>query len=423
MFLTQNDSFILGPISKVLGYILEGIYVMLSKVGIENVALCIIIFTILIYAIMIPMNYKSQKSTRLTQMINPELQKIQEKYNGKKDEASMRKQQAETQALYDKYGISMASGCLPLLITLPILFAMYRVLYAIPAYITPVRDLYSSIADRIIATPGYMNILRDTFSAKVSVTTFKWADAALTENQAIDLLAKFSGEQWTTLQAAFPGISGLIAENSVQIAKINSFLGMNIVTAPGFHIPEIIIPILAGVTSWLSQKTMTGTQQQSDSQTLNSVNNSMKYMWIFSMVICISLPIGVGLYWIVGAVFRTVQQVIINHHVDKMDTNELIEKNREKAEKKRAKREKRDANVEKYSQERTRNYESRQNSPSISDYAKNSGPETASGKNGAGNTKNSTQSKEKDDAGKNSGSKGSSSSGSIASIAHILDHD
>ena len=408
MFLTQNNSFILGPISKVLGYILDGIYKLLAQVGIENVALCIIIFTILVNALMIPLNYKSQKSTRLTQLISPELNKITEKYKGKRDEVSLRRQQAEQQALYDKYGISMASGCLPLLITMPILFAMYRVLYAVPAYITPVRELYSTIADRILATPGYMNLLRDSFGTQVATTTFKWADTALTQNQTIDLLAKFSANHWTTLKEIFPALSGIIGENAAQITKINSFLGMDIVQAPGFRFPQLLIPIVAGVTQWLSQKTLTGNQVKSENETVNSVNNTMKYMWVMSLVICFSLPIGVGLYWIVGAVFRIVQQVIINRRMDHIDMDELIEKNREKAEAKRAKREKRDENLEKYSQQSTRNYQS----TTISDYAKNSNaadkPETK---------------KETSSEGETSAKKKDISSGSISAIAHMLDRD
>ncbi len=408
VFLTQNNSFILGPISKVLGYILEAIYNVLARVGIENVAICIIIFTIIINAILIPLNYKSQKSSRLTQIISPELNKITEKYKGKRDEASPRKQPAERQALSAQPGSSPASGCLPLLITMPILFAMYRVLYAIPAYITSVRDLYSGIADRIIATPGYMNMLRDTFGTQVATTTFKWADTALTQNQAIDLLAKFSSQHWTALKDLFPAISGMIGENAAKIMKINSFLGMDITQAPGLRIPHIIIPILSGLTQWLSQKTLTGNQTKSDNETLNNVNNSMKYMWVLSLVIGFSLPIGVGLYWIVGAVFRTVQQMIINKRMDRLDMDELIEKNREKAAAKRAKREKRDANLEKYSQQSTRTIERK----TISDYAKNT--------SGASENSDKEPKKTQDTGNK---SRKDVSSGSISAIAHMLDRD
>lgn len=73
--------------------------------------------------------------------MNPELQKIQAKYKGKKDDVSLRKQQAETQVVYQKYGANPTSGCLPILITLPIMFALYQVIYNIPAYVNHVYDL------------------------------------------------------------------------------------------------------------------------------------------------------------------------------------------------------------------------------------------------------------------------------------------
>ncbi|MCI5731656.1 MAG: YidC/Oxa1 family membrane protein insertase [Eubacterium sp.] len=108
--------------------------------GFHNTGLCIILFTIVIYLILYPLNSKQQKSSRLMNKINPEIKEIQKKYKGKTDQASQMKMNQETQAVYAKYGISPFSGCLPLLITLPIMFCLYRVMYDIKFYIPALAE-------------------------------------------------------------------------------------------------------------------------------------------------------------------------------------------------------------------------------------------------------------------------------------------
>ena len=132
VFLTTYQGAILGPIARLLGYILQGIYSVLSTVGIENTGICMILFTFIVNALMIPMQIKQQKFAKMSSVMNPELMAIQAKYKNKKDQESQQKMSLETQAVYQKYGVSPVSGCLPMLITLPILFALYRVIYNIP---------------------------------------------------------------------------------------------------------------------------------------------------------------------------------------------------------------------------------------------------------------------------------------------------
>ena len=78
---------------------------------------------------MLPLTVNQQKTSRMTALMNPEIKAIQKKYQNKKDQASMMKQQEEIQQVYDKYGTSMMGGCLPLLIQMPLLFALYPVIY------------------------------------------------------------------------------------------------------------------------------------------------------------------------------------------------------------------------------------------------------------------------------------------------------
>ena len=155
LLLTKTGG-ILGPFATVLGWIINYIYIFLEKIGIPNIGLAIILFTLFVNLVLLPLTLKQQKSTKLSAVVNPEIQKIQAKYKGKKDELSMRRMQAETQAVYQKYGTSMTGGCLWVLIQMPILFALYQVIYHIPAYIEPVYELYQQIAEPMLSSPDGM---------------------------------------------------------------------------------------------------------------------------------------------------------------------------------------------------------------------------------------------------------------------------
>ena len=81
---------------------------------------------------MTPLTIKQQKFSKMSNIMNPELTEIQEKYKNKKnDEKAMRMMQMEQAAVYEKYGTNPAAGCLPLLIMFPLMFALYRIIYAI----------------------------------------------------------------------------------------------------------------------------------------------------------------------------------------------------------------------------------------------------------------------------------------------------
>ena len=180
-------------------------------------------------------------------------------------------------------------------------------------------------------------------------------------NTIIDVLYKFKPANWTALTEQFPSLSSIIGEAQTRIDHMNYFLGLNIADSPmniirsAFEskaflimILAILIPVLAAVTQWLNAKLMTTGQDDnntssnsSGSSTADSMATTMKtmnnVMPIMSAVFCLTLPVGLGLYWIVGAVVRSVQQVVINRKIDAMDIDELIRANLDKLNKKREK--------------------------------------------------------------------------------------
>lgn len=340
MILTKAGS-ILGPIATVLGYIMDILFRFTSSFGVFNVGLCIILFTIVMKMLMLPLTWKQQKTSKLMSVMNPEIQAIQKKYKGKTDNESMQRQNIEIQAVYEKYGTNMTGGCLPLLIQMPILFALYRVIYNIPAYVPSVRMYFDNVVIPLMGQAGYVEKLQGisnitTAAAVKSIETFDFTNA----DKLVDLLYKFTTVQWQELEAPFPAISSVIAENAATIERMNTFLGLNMAEAPGW-MPSLawIIPILAAASQWLSAKLMNGQQPKPDpdNPTAQSMQTMMTIMPLFSAFICITLPAGLGIYWIATSVVQIIQQLVINSYMDKIDIDDMVKKNLEKVNKKRAK--------------------------------------------------------------------------------------
>ncbi len=340
--LTQVSGWLKWP-AAIFGQVFEWLYELLSLLGIENVAVTVVLFTIVTKLLMTPLTIKQQKFSRLSNKMNPELTAIQEKYKGKKDEKSMRLQQMETQAVYEKYGTNPSSGCLPMLITLPIMFALYRVIYAIPAYVDDIYVLYNSIAEGLKSL-DYFQYMSDV-AATVGVATSKWteiSESVMTNDHLIDIMTKFGTEEWTALAAQFPSIESIITENVTQITAIHSVGKFNILDNPWdykFSL-ALLIPVLATVTQLISSKlSMAGTKKRdnSDNPMAQSMNSMMYTMPFMSGIMCFMFPICIGIYWIASTVVTTVSQVIINKYIDKMDLNEMIQKNVEKQNKKKEK--------------------------------------------------------------------------------------
>ena len=351
--LTQSNTFIIGSIAKLLGFIMNGIFNALSYIGIETIGLSIIIFTVIVYTLMIPMTIKQQKFSRMSAVMNPEIQKIQKKYKNKKDQASMMKMQEETKLVYEKYGTSPTGGCLGSLIQFPILFALWPVIQNIPAYVTSIKDAYMPLVNQIMATDGYQKIMEGIGKASpimINPETYDYSKA----NTLVDVLYKFRPGTWDTLADKFPDLTNLIDSTKNSLTHLNTFLGINIAETPGsmfmtatknFSIGLIIvalaIPVLSGLSQWISAKLMqqaTSTGNDDDNPMAAQMKTMMNVMPLISVFMCFSMPAGLGIYWSASAVVRTIQQLVINKFLSKKSMDELIEENIKKAAKKREKK-------------------------------------------------------------------------------------
>lgn len=352
MLLTKSTTFIIGPVATLLGYIMNGIFWVQSQIGIESIGLCIILFTIVIYMLLMPLTIKQQKFSKLQSKMNPELQAIQKKYKDKRqDQAAMMKMNEETQAVYQKYGVNPMGSCLQLIIQLPILFALYRVIWNIPAYVGTVKNAFLPLAQALMNVSGAQDFMAEI--ASKNAVSFK----EMTELTLIDVLYKFKPENWSALLKQFPDLSSLITSTQGDVDRMNYFLGLNIADSPAsifqtaiaagsvlMIIAALLVPVLSALTQWLNTKLMS---TQNDTQptsggaadTMAATMKSMNVMMpIMSAVFCFTLPVGMGIYWIIGAVVRSIQQLVVNKHIDKMDLDDIVKKNIEKANKKRAKK-------------------------------------------------------------------------------------
>ena len=343
---TQNTGAILGPVAKILGWIMNAIFnLMDSLFGIQNIGLSIILFTVVVYMCMLPLTYKQQKFSKMSAKMNPEIKAVQKKYAGKQDQASMMAMQDETKAIYAKYGVSPSGSCVQLIIQMPILFALYRVIYNVPAYITSVKDAFMPLVNKLLTMDGAVEYMTEV-GATVGISTKKFDFTQA--NTFVDVLNKFQASNWSDLSAKYPELSDMILSTQTEIDQMNTFLGINIAYSPSnllragsivLAVGAIAIPALAALTQWLNTKLMpqaAATEGGDDamSQSMKQMNVMMPLM---SAVFCFTLPAGMGIYWIASALVRCVQQVILNKHFDKIDLDQLIEKNLEKLNEKRAK--------------------------------------------------------------------------------------
>ncbi len=335
LLLTKSTTFLIGPIATVLGFIMDAIFNFLNLIGIPNIGTSIILFTVLINVLLLPLTIKQQRSTKLNSLIMPEVQAVQNKYKDKKDQESAVKMNDEVKAVYQKYGSSPTGGCLTSLIQLPILFALYQVIYKLPAYVESLKTVYMNVVDALAsAYPNYASVEGlQTLASNARIAT----DSLGNSDKMVDLLYSFSNSTWQTFTELFPNISGAIDSSRVMIDRYNNFLTINLAQNPGFSFPIILIPILAGVLQWLSVKMTTAATSSSNgddtnAQTMKMMNNFMPLM---SVVFCFMLPAGVGLYWVASSGVRVIIQLFVNAYMKKIDLDVLIEKNVSKVNRKR----------------------------------------------------------------------------------------
>ena len=381
ILLTQNTTPVIGQVAWILGKIMNGIFYVINLIGIPNIGLAIILFTIVVNLLMMPLNIKQQKFSKLQVKMSPELQAIEAKYKGRSDQDAMMAKNQEIQMVYAKYGVSATGSCVQLLIQMPILFALYQVIQRMPAYVTQIGNTFKVLAEKIISVDGG-GLLQESGVETITRTVGMYGKSMTDGNLAngiIDVLNRLSSvdlatvaEHYDLTQLTYQG--KLILSNDTTrglVDTYNNFLGLHMGDSPsdlikigmaagawGIVIGAVLIPVLSAATQWINVKLMPQ-QPKSDNEKANSMAASMKtmnmVMPLMSAWFCFTLPSGMGLYWVAGSVVRSIQQVVINKHIDKIDFEEVIKKNSAKSAKKIEKLKQTQERMNAYANMNTRN--------------------------------------------------------------------
>lgn len=392
ILLTAYPGSILGPIAKLLGMLMDWIYSGISNITggrVESVVLSIVIITIIIYMCLLPLTIKQQKFSKLSQKMQPEMQAIQAKYKNKKDQASMMAMQEETQLLYQKYGISPMGSCVQMLIQMPILVALYRVFYNIPAYLSGVKGSFTGLVDSIQQTSGYQDTLVSLMEKYNVVTSSglnasnvasKLADASgdTLSNYIIDILYKLPSKGWDALLDGkfFDGIQSVVEKTHDALLHFNYFLGLNISDTPWYIIKSnftdkpdkwllfvilaLLIPVLSYLTQMVNIKLMPQATNGND-QMASQMKMMNLMMPLMSLFFCFTVPVGLGIYWICSALVRGIQQFFVNRHIENLDLEAVMAKNEEKAKNKRKKMGLSEDYIKKAAQIKTKSIDSKAN--------------------------------------------------------------
>ncbi len=316
-FIQKEPGIIVGPITQVLGFIINFIFEIVNKITLENsLGISIILLTIVARVIMLPLAFKQQKSMMMMQKIQPQVEAIKKKYGDSKDPEIQQKMNAEIQSLWAKNKVNPLSGCLPLFIQMPIFFALNYLFQQTFLFVSSIGNLYTKISETIISYPDFASFMVDL--ARPLVPKGMEIDIALVEhmNKVINKLSFASWEKVTSAMNS-PYLNELLIEKN----QIEHFFGINLVDVAGWAWPGILIPIFAALTQFLSAYFM---NKQNTNQDANMKNQQTIMMIVMPLVMgwfTISFPAGVGLYWVTTNLFQLFQQLVMNKqmNVDKKE--------------------------------------------------------------------------------------------------------
>jgi len=328
---------IVGPIAKILGIICNWCFnLVYSMTPIMSLGITIIIFTILVRLLLLPLSINQQKSMIKTQRLQPKLKALQDKYaNSNNDPEAQQKMSMEMSALYRENKVNPFSGCLPLLIQMPILFALYYVIQQPQIYIDTIgnvvngidamRDvlvgIYSALGDGNIPM-DQIQFLLPILEAKelygIDLATVDGMKVAMENISVIDLQ--------TFINSFFSTNTELMKINELIVVRdeIYNFFFLNLIEAPGWRGIGIIVPVLTWVTTYLQYKVSMSTQSGTEgNEMMQQQQKTMMMIFpVMMAVMSINLPSGLGLYWNVSNVLSMIQQAAFNKYFKK-DRDEL----------------------------------------------------------------------------------------------------
>lgn len=315
----RKPGIIIGPIAKFLGIIYNAMFNIIYGISpAYSLGFAIILFTIVIKLVLTPLAFKQQRSTYAMAKLQPEMEKIKKKYAGKKDLESQQKMSLELQKLQKDNNVSMFGGCLPSLIQLPILYALFYIFQQAFNYVDVVNQLYTSIVNILLTIPTdtRVSVLKDIIVAKKLTIDVASAD------QLKVLISTLSANDWTGILSNLGNYANQLTPILVHVHQIEYFFGVSLVSKVSFSFPGILIPVVAGITTYLQTKVLmnknSAPTDKNDPTTMMS-KQMMYFMPVFMGIICFMSPAALGVYWTASNVITTIQTYFINKYYEKQD--------------------------------------------------------------------------------------------------------
>ncbi|HEX2912623.1 MAG TPA: YidC/Oxa1 family membrane protein insertase [Chloroflexia bacterium] len=247
----------MGQIWDAIVNLLAGVIQFFATIGGGYTALGIILFTIAIRLLLLPLTLKAVRSSRAMQQLQPMIKEINERYKTKAGERlspeKSQKKQAEIMALYSEYSVNPAAGCLPVLIQIPIFFAVY-----------------GAVTKSIASTDPAMNLVQHA---------------------------------WGTVAPA-------AADALKSSALANTHDGFLWIPSLGTPDPIYVLPILMMIGQFMTQRMAMPKGGGADEQQ-RRINGIMQWMPLIFGFTALNFPSGPVLYWVTTSVFSTVQQFFI----------------------------------------------------------------------------------------------------------------
>ncbi len=324
----KDPGVIVGPITSVLGYILNFIFDFVYAITVESsLAFAIILLTIAVRTLMLPLGIKQQKSMQKMQELAPEIEAIKNKYGKTKDPETNQKMNKEIQELYQKNNVNPFAGCLPIFIQMPIFISLHYLMNQPYVFINKLGVMYTEMSKIIMNIPNYYMNESPFFQLAIEKVpkSIKHFDIKILENVE-KVVNKITDVEWNGLLVnASSEVNAQMTELLADKNAIEYFMGINLTDSAGFTFPGIIIPILAGITTFLTSYLMMKRTTTSSSEQAQTQQKVMLYgMPIMMGFMTASLTAGVGVYWITSNIYQIVQQLFLNKSRDKEKIEEKV---------------------------------------------------------------------------------------------------
>jgi len=316
---TKKPGVIIGPIATLMGTIYNVLFNFIYNISpAYSLGFAIILFTIVVKLVLTPLAYKQQKSTYAMTKLQPEMEKIKKKYAGKRDMESQQKMSMELQKLQKDNNVSMLGGCLPAIIQLPILYALFYIFQQAYNYVDVINQLYTNVANVLLTIPAdtRVSVLKDIVLAKGLNIDVASVD------QLKMLISTLSSNDWSGIISNIGSYASGLTPLLSQIHEVEYFFGISLVSKITLSFPSILIPVFAGLTTYFQSKVLMNKNTASTDKNDPSAMMSKQMLYImpvFMAVICYMSPAALGVYWIASNVITAIQTVIINKHYEKLD--------------------------------------------------------------------------------------------------------